>query len=224
MTTLHPHTLYEQLLTSASSLKRKNLTFIHDICTALYEAKASDFSLATVGRASEKAGGISKKALYNPTSAEYQALIRAWSEFAASGRPNAIAPPKAQGEDALLLKIPDPAVRALVGAAIAERNRLRAEVNLLKSASNIVVDRRQGMTPTPFTTMNGIEVFEPRQQLTDTERRSLQKAVSAPFLNGEGWTEGPHGEIRNARGRNIFDVGFSTALRKMLSEPDSPPR
>lgn len=65
------------------------------------------------------------------------------------------------------------------------------------------------------TVVDGVEVFE-GARLTDSERRALEKAVSAAFLQGEGWTEGPHGEIRNARGRNVFDVGFSTAIRKVV--------
>lgn len=215
MTQLHPQTIYEQLLANAGTLKRKNLAIIQDICTTLFDAKAVDFSLAAVGRASERAGGVSKKALYNPTSADYQALIRAWADFVTSGQKSVVTPTKPLAEDSLLLKIPDPAVRALVAAALGERNRLRAELNVLKAASTIVVDRRQAVAAHRATVVDGVEVFE-GARLTDSERRALEKAVSAAFLQGEGWTEGPHGEIRNARGRNVFDVGFSTAIRKVV--------
>ncbi|MXE51005.1 hypothetical protein FQ037_26050, partial [Escherichia coli] len=45
-------------------------------------------------------------------------------------------------DNKLLERIPDPAVRALFGQIIAERNRYRKEVNLLKQHANITIDKR----------------------------------------------------------------------------------
>lgn len=42
----------------------------------------------------------------------------------------------------LLERISDPAVRALFGQIIAERNRYLKEVNLLKQHANITIDKR----------------------------------------------------------------------------------
>ncbi|MCY0852813.1 gamma-mobile-trio protein GmtX [Cupriavidus sp. D39] len=54
-------------------------------------------------------------------------------------------------------------------------------------------------------------------QLTPSEREALQKAVSADFLEERGLREGSHGEIVNARGRTVFEVGFARAIRKVLA-------
>ena len=37
-------------------------------------------------------------------------------------------------------------------------------------------------------------------------------------LADNGWTEGAHGQILNDRGRTIFEIGFATAIRKVLSD------
>lgn len=217
MTALHPQSLFEPLAANAKGLKLKNLNILQRVCISHYEAKALDFSLAAIGRLSEAAGGISKKALYNPTSTDYQSLVHAWAAFVASGCAMPAAKAKPLAEESLLRQIPDPAVRALVGAAVAERNRLRAEINLLKGVTSIVVDRRPASSQVPHAIVNGTEIFAAGPSLTDTERRALGKAISHTFLESEGWVEGAHGEIRNGRGRSVFEPGFTTAIRKLLS-------
>ncbi|MDR6205426.1 gamma-mobile-trio protein GmtX [Paraburkholderia graminis] len=218
MLTPHPQLVLEQLVANAKGLKRKNLNLLQTICDEHFKTKAVDFSLATIGRLSERAGGISRKALYNATSADYQALIRAWAAFSAGGKAHLSKVPTPLQDNGLLLQIPDPAVRALVGAAFAERNRLRSEVTLLKRSTNIVVDRRTCAPSTPVTVVNGSEIYAPAPTLTDSERRALKKAASPTFLSGESWTEGVSGEVKNGRGRTLFDPGFLTALRKVLGE------
>lgn len=44
--------------------------------------------------------------------------------------------------NAVLERIADPAVRAVMGAVLAENRRLRNEVRLLKANANVVIDRR----------------------------------------------------------------------------------
>jgi hypothetical protein len=53
-------------------------------------------------------------------------------------------------------------------------------------------------------------------QLTRSERDALRKAISPKSLNDEGWREGSHGEILNDTDRTLFDVGFASAIRKVL--------
>jgi len=53
-------------------------------------------------------------------------------------------------------------------------------------------------------------------QFTSSEREALHKAVSPQFLEEQGWREGSHGEILNAKGRTLFEVGFARAIRKAL--------
>ncbi len=53
-------------------------------------------------------------------------------------------------------------------------------------------------------------------RLTDSERNALEKAVSKKFIKECGWEEGSHGQIKQGT-RTLFDVGFTTAIRKVLA-------
>ncbi|RYZ87943.1 MAG: hypothetical protein EOP06_11815 [Proteobacteria bacterium] len=55
-------------------------------------------------------------------------------------------------------------------------------------------------------------------RLTESERSALRKAVDSEVLADNDWVEGSHGEILTKRGRTVFDVGFATAIRKVLDE------
>lgn len=52
--------------------------------------------------------------------------------------------------------------------------------------------------------------------LTESERDALVKAISERSLEEQGWVEGSRGEIVNDRGRTVFEIGFTRAIRKML--------
>jgi hypothetical protein len=187
--------------------KMKNLKAIHELCGAHYEAGERDFSVATIGKLCEARGVLKARGLYNAPLADYRALIDAWASYAGPALPK----PKQQlATEDYVRRIEDPAVRMLVQGVIAERNKLKAQLNTLKAATTVVVDRR----PVESTTTKGLPV--PAKGLTDSERNSLSKALSPVFLAEQGWTEAELGEIVNARGRTLFDPGFATGLRKLL--------
>jgi hypothetical protein len=102
---------------------------------------------------------------------------------------------------------------------VAERNRLRGEVNLLRANANVVIDRRT--LPGQMRVMpegQVMQVLPALAHLTDSEIAALTKSISPAFLLQEGWQEGPHGEIVNAKGRKLFDIGFANAIRKLLGD------
>ena len=51
------------------------------------------------------------------------------------------------------------------------------------------------------------------QKIVDTEGD-----VAADYLEERGLKEGSHGEILNERGRTVFEVGFASAIRKVLGD------
>lgn len=116
-----------------------------------------------------------------------------------------------------LMRINDPAIRSIMQAVIVERDKLKAEVNLLKSTTQVIVDRRPvGVRVAGTPTSPPVMLFGDAAQLTPSERDALQKAISATHLEEHGWREGTHGEILNERGRTVFDIGFARAIRKIL--------
>lgn len=193
----------------------KNLRLLHEICAV--QAKTSfDFSLATIGKLSESRGGISYRALYNASSSDYRSLIAAWQEWCdRSGlKPKHI---EARITDSLLLKIDDPAVRGLIQGVLSERDRLRAELNLLKSSTILNIDLRaapQKPPPTQNATPTSQTVFP----LTNSERDALSRAVSSTFLAEQGWAQGALGEVKTSSGRLIYWHGYVTAIKKTLNQ------
>ena len=219
MTAIHPDTVLETLKSGVRPQKERNLDIIHAICRELHQLGSRDFSLATVGRMSEARHGMSRNALYNKASEDFRTLIAAWGTFAGHPARKQATPVKPLAEEDLLRRIDDPALRSLLGGIVAERNRLRGEINLLKRNASVVIDRRT-LPGHAHVMPEGrvMQVLSPLAQLTESETAALRKAISPDFLRQEGWQEGPHGEIINAKGRKLFDVGFANAIRKLLPE------
>jgi hypothetical protein len=219
MSAIHPDAILETLKAGARPQKQRNLGIIHAVCRDLHELGSRDFSLATVGRMSEERNGMSRNALYNKTSEDFRTLVAAWATFAGEPARKHTTPLKPLPEEDLLRRIDDPALRSLLGGIVAERNRLRGEINVLKANANVVIERR-ALPGHAHVLPEGqvMHVLSPLANLTDSETAALRKAISPEFLSQEGWQKGPHGEIINAKGRTLFDVGFANAVRKLLAE------
>jgi hypothetical protein len=219
MTAIPPDQVLERLKSGVRPQKQRNLDIIHAVCRELHQLGSRDFSLATVGRMSEARHGMSRNALYNKASEDFRTLIAAWSAFAGEPARKQPSPQKPLAEEDLLRRIDDPALRSLLGGIVAERNRLRGEVNLLKRNASVVIDRRTLPGHTHVMPEGQVmQVLPALAHLTDSEIAALRKAISPDFLRQEGWQEGPNGAILNAKGRTLFDVGFANAIRKLLAE------
>lgn len=153
------------------------------------------------------------RALYNAPSADYRALIEAWAAYAGPPTPKPI---KTLASHDYLMRIKDPAIRAIMQAIVAERDKLKAQLNTLKANTHVTVDRHPLGATVSAAAGAPVAVVELVAQLTPTEREALQKAVSASFLDERGLKEGSHGEIVNERERTMFEVGFARAIRKVL--------
>lgn len=219
MTTPTPEQVLAALKACARPQTCRALEVVNSVCAQAHQVGARDFSLATIGRLTEQRHGPSMRTLYNEKSAHYRTLIKAWADYTAktSGRLD-ITPPKPMAEEDLLRKIEDPALRGVFGAIVAERNRLRSELALLRAQANIVVDRRS--YPGEINMANGkvMQILTGSHQLLPLEKESLARAISADLLRQEGWSEGPNGEILNAKGRRLYGLGYATAIRKLLGE------
>lgn len=221
-TSIHPDVVQEALLSTASHpTKRRNLNLVHEVCLEREAQGNKDFSLKAIGEAVEARGGFKVKALWNPQSADYRKLIDAWQAF--SGAPNLRATAKVGATDALTRSISDPATRIVVEKLVRERNSLRAEVNILKSQTNVVVDRRPtGRPKTVHSTSDGAMTLEVSTDpvLNTLELEALEHSVSAALWHAEGWCEEKNGrvikELGEGRSRTIFKPGFVSAIRKIL--------
>ncbi len=217
VTEIHPDAVLESLLGKGGrSNRRANLAKMHELCRKQHEAGQRDFSLSAIGRQAEAEGIMKGRALYNAPSADYRALIEAWAAYAGPPAPK---PRKTLASHEYLMRIDDPAIRSIMQAIIAERDKLKAQLNVLKANTQVTVDRRPlGATIAAAPGAHPVAVLALSAQLTPSEREALQKAVSADYLEERGLNEGSHGEILNERGRTVFEVGFARAIRKVLGD------
>ena len=219
-TVVSPNALLDALLAKGGRSQRlENLKKMHELCRQQYAAGERDFTLPNIGRLAEDMGIMKGRALYNAPSADYRTLIEAWAVYAG---PVSLKPPKPLASNEYLNRIQDPALRSYMQLVIVERDKLKAQLNILKGQSSVTIDRR----PTIDASMEAREqpsavVYSLATLLTESEREALQKAADPNFLASMGLQEGSHGEILNDRGRVIFEVGFTRAIKKILNIPPS---
>lgn len=217
-TSIHPDVVYNAMLEAGGHpSKIKNLKLVHDACRRQNERHSRDFSFKTIGRFTEEQGGLGWRSIYN--TAAYKKLIEAWQAY--SGPAEAAprqhkAPPVVEK---YLANIEDPAVRSIMEGVIIERDKLRGENNLLRTLPRGIIDKRPLGATVAFTEdAKSVAVLTLNAQLTESERTALRKAVSKEVMEHNGWTEGSHGQVVTSSGRTIFEVGFTTSIRKMLAE------
>jgi len=214
---IHPDSVLESLLAKGGRSQRQgNLTKLHEICRKQHEQGSRDFSIPVIGRLCEAQGVLKSRALYNAPSVDYRTLIKVWAAYAGPSTPKA---PKKLASHDFLMRIEDVAVRSLVQSAIAERDRLKGQLNILKAHTRVTVDRRPlGATVVSQASGEPVAILNITARLTQSEQEALEKAVSQQFLESQGWREGSHGEIINDKGRTIFEIGYARAIRKVLDK------
>ena len=214
---MHPDDLLEQLKANANTRKQKNLDLIHAVCREQYERGSKDFSVATISRIAQERGGPATSTIHNKTADDFKGLIKAWASHT-GGLTRKVRKTTNNPVWDVLDRIPDPAVRSVMGAVLAENKKLRGEVNLLKQHSQIVIDYRDKSGDSSGATRTG-EYLPADVGLTESEREALRHAISEKLLQDEGWKEDKHGRILTEKGSPIFKIGFATAIRKILGEP-----
>lgn len=219
---IHPDTVREAIAaTAVHPAKRRNLDLIHQVCQERQKTGSKDFSLRSIGEAVEARGGLTAKALSNPQSLDYRHLIEAWRTYSGSGAQKMAA--EDDSADRLTRNIGDAATRIVVMQLMRERDKLRGEVNILKSQTKLVIDKRPTSPPTevPLTPDGTMTLQVPAvPALNALERESLAHAVSSELFRAEGWSEEKNGrvvrDLGGGRTRTVFKPGFTTAVRKLL--------
>lgn len=217
--TMHPDELLEQLKANANPRKQKNLDLIHAVCREQYERGSKDFSVATISRFAQERGGPAPSTIHNKTGDDFKGLIKAWATHT-GGITRKVRKATNNPVWDVLDRIPDPAVRSVMGAVLAENRKLRGEVNLLKQHANLVIDCRNPSSEGSLPAVS-VDRIPTDFGLTATEKEALRHAISLKLYEEEGWKEGRYGRIVTVNGRQIFRIGFATAIRKILGEPQA---
>jgi protein-disulfide isomerase-like protein with CxxC motif len=209
---MHPDELLKQLKANATPRKAKNLDIIHAVCREQYERGSTDFSVATISKIAQELGGPVKSTIHNKTGDDFKGLIKAWADHT-GGVTRKVRKLNENPVYAVLDKIPDPAVRAVMGAVLAENKKLRGEVNLLKANTEVIIDQTQRISNAPKEI---IQILPASTGLTDSEKAALRHAISDKLMQEEGWSQDDYGRVLNHKGREIFKVGYVSAIRKIV--------
>lgn len=221
----HPDTVLENLINAQHGKKKvASLKRLHTICRHQYASGSNDFSISTVGRLCAKNGLFNEKTLYNSTSIDYKTLIEAWRAFAGETRPNNNIEITV---DKFYSRISDPALRSVIQSLEHERNKLKAQINILKSSIVIGLDLKDSHF--------GLALKNSRFQLdqksghlplslTASEIEALEYVVSKRFQEDNNLIETEFGELQSINGRVVFQTGFTVAIRKVLASIQSTER
>ncbi len=213
------HLIFEELVGQATKQQAKSLTVLRGVLDAHQKTGSRNFSIAMIAKLSVAAGGPSASTIRNTGGFRFRQLIDAWAASVGTDR-KLPAKSKEQGvpsDNELLRRIEDPALRAVFTQVLAERRRYLAELNLLKSQKDIVIDRRP----------NVVEMSKERESvqllpsligvLSDMEVTALRAAVSEEFFKRQGWIVNSAGQVKGDSGE-IYRHGYVPAIRKILKE------
>ncbi len=204
---------------------KQNLDTLNNILKAYAESGQKDFSITQIGRISAAESGPGYEALRATRNTHYRTLIEAWAQKCKTNtKKPLVAHARSKSvpvDNKLLERIPDPAVRALFGQIIAERNRYRKEVNLLKQHANITIDKRP-VRQFDVNSEPSIEVLPSLSGVfTESEKKALAYAISDECMVKNDWQTTLAGQVKDIEyNTEIFPRGFVTGLRKLLGEVD----
>ncbi|TXH92249.1 MAG: hypothetical protein E6Q71_01275 [Pseudomonas sp.] len=213
--------VFEDLRAQAGTRQAKSLTILNEVLKAQYADGKRNFSIAEIARLSADQGGPSAKTIRNPTGLVFRQLIEAWAAQAGAKMKvpvNPLAKANRIPKDyELLQKIGDPALRAVFGQIVAERNSFRNELNTLKAHSNPIVDLRPAQQFEQAAPKDSVQVL-PSLNLNDMEIEALKAAVEDDFFEYRGWTVSPAGQVKDESKREIYKHGYVKAIKKILKE------
>lgn len=223
---VHPDEVLKALLAKGNRRdKEEKLRKLHELCGLEYgrhSQGARDLSLANMSRVAESHGLFKARTIYNAQSKDYAALINAWEAYNGPKESKLIREQTASADKHTFLKrIEDPAIRTLCQMALIERDKLRAELNMLKAKTKVIVDMRPLGAEIAKGASN-VAVIELAAQLTDSERNALMAAIDPRTLAKRKWRLGETGEVLDDRDRFVFNPGFATGIDKILGRAMQP--
>lgn len=213
--------IFVDLKSQASTRQAKSLSDLNDVLKSQHAAGERNFSIAEIARLSGQRGGPSAQTIRNKTGLVFRQLIEAWAAQAGASMKAPINPlakgNRAPKDNELLVRISDPALRALFGQIIAERNRYRNELNVLKAHSELIVDRRP-VQRLEQPVESGVVQLVQTLNLNDMEVEALKAAIADEFFEQREWTVSEAGQVKDENGRGIYRHGYVNAIKKVLKE------
>ncbi|WP_168379064.1 gamma-mobile-trio protein GmtX [Acinetobacter cumulans] len=188
-----------------------------------FEEGKKDFSIGTIGQLSKENGGVGTVSIRNKSGEHFRLLIDAWATKANASvkkiPKDTSKKLKVPADMELLKRLADPAMRAVFGQIIAERNKLKAENSTLKQNTEIIVDMRPNQFLYTPQAEQGVEVLPALDSiLLKTEIEALEDAINETKILSRCWTVTQMGGVKDENGHTLFKTGFISAIQKVLAE------
>ena len=187
------NTILEDLKSGKASRTQDSLDKLNALLEARFNAGEKDYSIAAIGRVSKAKGGVGTVSIRNKTGEHFRLLIDAWATKANTTMKK---PPVPQSRKLdtpsdmdLLKRLDDPAMRAVFGQIIAEKNKLKAENRILKQNVEVVVDMRPNQNIGAEQAHQGIQVLSTLDSLLlPSDIEALKDAIDENKIALLGWT------------------------------------
>lgn len=217
------NTILEDLKSSKTSRTKDSLDKLNALLEARFNAGEKDYSIATIGRVSKAEGGVGTVSIRNKTCEHFRLLIDAWATKANTTMKK---PPVPQSRKLdtpsdmdLLKRLDDPAIRAVFGQIIAEKNKLKAENRILKQNAEVVVDMRPNQVIHAEQVHQDVEVLPSLDGvLLQGDIEALEDAINEDKMAQRGWTVTKYGAVKDEYERPLFKNGFVLAIQKVLAQ------
>ncbi len=215
-----PEGVLKRLSEGADPRRQRSLQALHDVCEEQRARGSTDYSPTVLGPLCHAKGGPAERALRNPAGAPYRALIAAHA--ATHGLPKAAKTSKAEA-DGLLDGIRDPLQRARIESLRDEVKALRRKMQLTQQIANAsavvtLTASAGGDAELPEATLGRRASVD----LLPLEREALRDALNEDRLGRVGLKVDGRGRVLSGEGRELFPVGFATALTKIAEEFGAP--
>lgn len=210
----------EDLKSDKSQRTKDSLDRLNTLLKARFNAGEKDYSIATIGRISKTDGGISTVSIRNKTGEHFRLLIDAWATKANTTMKKPAVPQSrlldTPSDMDLLKRLDDPAMRAVFGQIIAEKNKLKAENRILKQNTEVVVDMRPNQV---IQENQGVEVLPALDNLLlPSDIEALEDAINEDKMVQRGWSVSKYGAVKDEYERPLFKNGFVLAIKKILAQ------
>lgn len=214
--------ILEGLKEGKTTKTQQSLDKLNETLHVYYERGERDFSITAIGRLSAEDGGVGYESIRATVNKHYRDLIEAWAAKAKTTTKKPLSSHsrsrRVPQDNQLLERIPDPALRVLFGQIIAERNRYRTQLNILKSQAEVVIDKRPVRQFEASAEPNGEFIPSLKGVVSNNEIKALRFAASDECIEHQGWLVTQAGQVKNELGEEVFPRGFMTGLRKLVRE------
>jgi len=215
--------ILEDLKIDKEPKTQRTLDILNNILKEYQKETHKDFSITNIGRVSSKNGGPGYASLRATKNGHYRRLIESWASLSGTTTKKPLSKTsrkhRVPEDHKLLERIPDIAVRALFGQIIAERNRLKNDVSILKQHANIVIDKRpmnQVKNVQKDLATDELEVSFLSSSLKPLEIQALKYAISDECMENMHWVSTSFGQVKDVDDNEIFPRGFTTGIAKTL--------